>query len=249
MNEKQSNRRTYLRFALIILVCVVLAFPLGLLIGWSRWNLYPVASIDLLELPMLVLPIFWWLAAIAVFITTLTLYFRVRRQVNDWDGIDEDAIQAIERKLNAPLTIVNIFIALDFMYFTVLTWAVENAITVQWYLFGLAAFLFSLFVYLITTVLVVNLTKRINPEKQGHALDMDFQKKWLASCDEGEKQIIYKSAYSAYRVTSIVCLVLWGVLALLQLAGVVGVSAGVCVMAVWLVMTITYTVSAMKLGK
>ena len=36
--------------------------------------------------------------------------------------------------------------------------------------------------------LVVDLEKKLNPEKKGSVFEMQFQKTWLESCDEAQKQ-------------------------------------------------------------
>lgn len=44
----------------------------------------------------------------------------------------------------------------------------------------------------------VKLLQNVHPEKQGDASSFNFQKQWLASCDEAEKEIIYQSAYEVF---------------------------------------------------
>lgn len=56
---------------------------------------------------------------------------------------------------------------------------------------------------------LVDLTKRLNPEKHGSVYDTKFRKKWLDSCDEAERAVIGQCAYKAYQAVSQACLALW----------------------------------------
>ena len=51
--------------------------------------------------------------------------------------------------------------------------------------------------------------KAINPEKQGNILDTDFNKVWMDSCDEYEKQMIWQCGFKAYNVAQTMCIILW----------------------------------------
>jgi hypothetical protein len=56
--------------------------------------------------------------------------------------------------------------------------------------------------------LIIDIEKKLNPEKLGNVLDVNFQKVWLNSCDEAQKMIVYKAGYKAYQSTNIVCIIL-----------------------------------------
>lgn len=63
---------------------------------------------------------------------------------------------------------------------------------------------------------IVDLIKRINPEKQGSVYDMKFQKKWLDSCDKNEQRQIGQAAFHSFQAVNITCMTLW--MALLPLS-------------------------------
>ena len=69
---------------------------------------------------------------------------------------------------------------------------------------------------------VVDLTRRMNPEKKGSVYDMKFRKKWYDSCDEAERRRIGEASYAAYIATTYTSLGLWVVMALLNLFVPVG---------------------------
>ena len=56
---------------------------------------------------------------------------------------------------------------------------------------------------------VVDLVRRLNPEKQGNVYDVKFRKKWLSSCDEAERQQIGQAAYVSFTVSNYTGLLVW----------------------------------------
>ena len=41
----------------------------------------------------------------------------------------------------------------------------------------------------------VKMVQAAHPEKRGDMNSKNFQKDWMASCDEAEKEMVYQSAY------------------------------------------------------
>lgn len=111
----------------------------------------------------------------------------------------------------------------------------------------LSGFMISFICNTILQQKIVNLTKELNPEKQGSVYDIKFNKKWLASCDEAEQYLIYKCSYKAYQVTTITCLILTLLLAGLGMIFPIGILPILCVCLIWAIHTITYIVASMKI--
>lgn len=49
---------------------------------------------------------------------------------------------------------------------------------------------------------IINIKKRINPEKRGNPLKLSFNKEWYNSCDEAQKRMVGEIAYKTYSITS-----------------------------------------------
>lgn len=64
-------------------------------------------------------------------------------------------------------------------------------------------------------VRMVKTVQKAFPQRQGDPASRRFQKDWLESCDEAEREVIYKSAYQAYSVN----VKLYGVLLAVALLG------------------------------
>jgi len=112
-----------------------------------------------------------------------------------------------------------------------------------------AGLVLSMVVAMVASVKIVNFEKEMNPEKKGSAYDFDFQKKWLASCDEAEKLVNYKASFAAYKSVNIACMVLWMLcmygMTIWKWDNVPVLMVG----AIWLTSYISYSVETLKLSK
>jgi len=251
MNGKKKDRRTLIRFILILALSAVVGAAMGFGAMWLSDEVLATQSGKLAALGRLAaqgLPAAAWIADLAVFAVALTSYLRVRQQANAWDGTEESLIDQVEQRLNLPLLLTNALMVCNFIYFTLLT-GCAGMLSRPAFFIGLAAFLFALAACIVMTSLAVNLEKRLNPEKQGNVLDTRFQTEWLASCDEGEKAVIFQAAFQAYRFTCAACLVLWLVCMLAQVMELAGPLPGVCVTVLWLVLTMTYSLACARLER
>lgn len=56
-------------------------------------------------------------------------------------------------------------------------------------------------------VRLIRLIQKIDPRKHGDPGDLNFQKEWLAGCDEAERQRIYRAAYQTQQFTALFILI------------------------------------------
>ena len=252
MEKSKSNRRIYLKFALIIAASLIVGLILGIGISWGRDALAPTLAPTLQKLGAglaYALPAIGWAGHILALAAALILFFRCKARAKGWDGEDEAYIDAVEQQLNAPITIANVGMVLNFLYFTLLCAADPLIDSPLPFPIGLAAFVFGLISCLVISALTVNEEKRLNPEKQGNVLDTKFQKQWISSCDEGERMAIYKAGFAAYKAAATTCMILWLLTMLGQLAGLMDAWPGICVAALWLVLVVSYTAACIRQAK
>lgn len=114
---------------------------------------------------------------------------------------------------------------------------------------SIAAFFGILFENVLFQQKVVDMTKRLYPEKTASVYDVRFRKKWLDSCDEAEKAIIGQCAYKAYAVANQLCSALAAILAISALVFGTGALPSLAVCAVWMVMQCVYSREAMRLSR
>lgn len=93
----------------------------------------------------------------------------------------------------------------------------------------------------------VKLIQKTHPEKKGDPSSLKFQEQWLESCDEAEKEIIYRSSYKAFMtVNRTVPILLVGTM-VAHLYFDTGMFAVVVVSIIWLVTQFTYARSCVRL--
>ena len=110
-------------------------------------------------------------------------------------------------------------------------------------------FLVSIILIVLLQQKAVDLTRRMNPEKQGSVYDTKFQKKWMDSCDEAEKAQMGQAAYQAFRVATVTCLVLWVVLTVLNFSFDIGLLPVLMVLILFGVLQVTYCLTCIKLSR
>ena len=252
---KQSDKQITIKFFIILAVSLIVGFVAGgasalLKYTYDRTNL----SRTLLTAAAQCMPFLSILCNIAAAAAAFAVYSKCRKRADGWNGEDEDVINAIEDRLNIPLGLSSVMLILNLFFFGANVvgrdYLGENALPV-WHSFGLILIILALG-YVWETVLqikVIDLEKKLNPEKQGNVLDMKFLKVWTQSCDEAEKLTIYHAGDDAYRMSSTVCLGLWVVTLIGAMLFDTGLFAMICVLLVWLCSTIRYLISAMNYNK
>lgn len=249
LENKMENKKFRWKFWLIMAGALVLGMIAGFFttldygelglreaIAWTAQNVIP------------------WGCTLCI-VLTLALYFpmygRAQALYKAWDGENEEVIEKAGHILEVLLLWENVFQILCYFCFgcgaAYLRWADSDvAVTVF-------ASIGSLLVFLVVLVLtqrrIVDLTKLMNPEKHGSIYDVHFQKAWMESCDEAEAMQIYKAAFHAYRLTVRACSILWMVLVVASIAVPMDLTALCCVSFLWLLLTVSYSKYAMRLGK
>jgi len=191
----------------------------------------------------------------AISISVSEIYLRKAKKLfENHDEENEDELTEIENSLNTPIqflvvtAILNLAFISGIIELTELT-DVYNGFTAVIVIGTVAITLLSVFIQIIIARNYIELVKRINPEKQGDYLDKNFEMNWEESCDEGEKLIMYKSAYASFRATNICCSILWFVCLFLQITFGTGVLPVLCISAIWLTMIISYSIQSNKQSK
>ena len=185
----------------------------------------------------------------------LPIYFSGKKQLAAWDGEDESVSEAVETKLSVCIGITGLGnVAAFFLLAAMFAGFVGNAGTPQMmpaplFFGGLAAFLVDLFAPMVLQQKLVDLTKRLYPEKKGSVYDTKFQKKWFDSCDEAERAIIGQCAFKAYQATARTCMALWVVFALGGMFFNWGFLPALAVCIVWGAGQVVYSYWCLKLGK
>lgn len=249
--EKINNKKTYIIFAVTIIICAMAGFFSVSIFSYINFMFEDVDTKALSNILNNTLPFVFVAIEFALFAVSAIIFSKAKRAATMWDGEDEDVIDQIESSLNIPLLLTNVGMVLAMLLFAVCAYVdkVSESEAVWPFLVTLISFVLS-FVYIIgIQSKVVNLEKKLNPEKRGNVFDFKFSKQWEASMDEAEKQIQCMAGNIAFKAGSSACLVLWLVSLIGALIFDMGISSVVMVCIIWLVLVVTYVTQCMKLEK
>lgn len=172
----------------------------------------------------------------------LGLYRSAKGRYSRWDGEEEQAAEDIEVTLSYVLLFTALATILDFFFLSAAFLSDIPLVTT-------AGFLVSIVLVVVLQQKAVDLTRRMNPEKQGSVYDTKFQKKWMDSCDEAERAQMGQASYQALRVTTGVCLGLWVVFTVLNFSFDIGLLPALAVLVVFGVLQVTYCLTCIKLSR
>lgn len=95
----------------------------------------------------------------------------------------------------------------------------------------------------------LKLLQKTHPEKKGDPSSPKFQEQWLDSCDEAEKEVIYRSAYKAYMTVNRTIPVILILVMLANLYFDTGMLAVIVLAVIWMLAQFTYTRSYVRMKK
>ena len=245
MNDhvKRDNRRALPKYLLTILLYGLLGGVLGFFTGVA--GAAGVAETVRQALDRLLAVCAPWgivVSAVVLLGTGWYLYAAAKRRFAAWDGEDEDAMDAAGRQRGWALLLTGLMVVLDFFFFAA-------SIIYERFLPDVVLFLASVAVLVVLQQKIVDLERRINPEKRGSVYDMKFQKTWMESCDEAERAQIGQACYTAYRMGNKVCVFLWVALLILNFVFDFGLLPIAAVLVVWGVMQTAYALECIRLSK
>lgn len=253
-DEIEREDKKQIRLFIVVVAC---AGFIGGLLGFLGCKLYEIVE-ETGELPSVLLQIrenFTFLARILtyVFATVLLGYshfaFRkAKKGFLTWDGDSETVIEDVEKNLSKGLAGCNLNYIVSFICFGIGTSQMVRWQSVQaiWYLVYGGSFIVLTFCNLFQQRSCINLDKRINPEKRASVFDLKFRKKWMESCDEAEKRMIYEAAYHAFVAVHYTSYVMLLIIVVVGMFFEIGLISYLAVGVICLVNLITYSIYCMK---
>ena len=173
---KKDNRKALPKYLLILLVAAVFGGVLGFAAGWvGHDNISEVIAAAVTNSLTVAAP--WALLATSVvsLAMILWLYWGARGLFTTWDGEDDDVMDRADEKLNWALLITAAQLVLDMFFFGV----AENGGSPLGGIVGFVSFVVSVFLLIFAQQKLVDLARKMNPEKKGSVYDTKFRKKWL----------------------------------------------------------------------
>ena len=244
---KQENKKAFPKFILVVVLAAAFGGVLGFGIGIAGDVGLPEAITAWLE-------VFWrTVTPWAIPVTSVVLlgaawgkYRLARKQAAIWDGEDEAVMDRVDQELNWTMLLGQVTMIMDFFLMAAgsicLRGTISNLAVVGWFILSCA-------VVVVIQQKVVDLTRAMNPEKQGSVYDMNFQKKWFSSCDEAERAQIGQAAYRAFRTTSSACIFLWMMLVLGSFLFDFGLMPVFVLTVIWGVLQVSYLLECVRMGR
>ena len=247
-NIQNDNRKALPKYLLVLLGGAVLGGGLGFLVGFAGdHNLGETAVLALNRFLAAITP--WGIPVSTLVLLGLSWvkYRSAKKLFAGWDGEDELTPDTADQHLNWVLLLTTLQLLLNFFFFSaaVIYW-VPGRLTI---LAEIAVFMLSLALLIVIQQKVVDLTRKLNPEKQGSVYDLKFKKKWLNSCDEAERKQIGQAAYKAYSVLNTTCPILWVVLLLLSFVLEISLLPSFLVLLVWGILNLTYIAECIRMNR
>lgn len=246
MNKPHSeNRKALPKYIGIIVLSALVGAGLGLLAGFTGASSLPEAiAASIHGFLKAVTPWSILVVTIVCLGAGMFQYCSAKKIAAAWDGENEEVIEKAEEKLSWILFYSSINMVVDFFFFGIGFQFLTTG--VLWFLLS---FVLSLGCCMVLQQKVVDLTRKINPEKQGSIYDMNFQKKWLASCDENEQRQIGQAAFKAFNVVNNTCTILWMILVILTFVFDIGILPFFLVTLIFGISQTVYALECIRMGR
>jgi hypothetical protein len=251
--SNKSNQKILLIFIILLAVSTVGGYICGRLMARAEKNVTLVSFacaakeyfIGAIPIVFIIVSMLEMILPLVSFLKCRTMYKKLQN-----DKENDDLWDTLEERLNRPLVLANtLFMVLVCLFFCCLIIGVQRDYPPSLYITIYLLFAATSVMEILIVTWIVNMEKKLNPEKQGNVLDVRFQKVWLDSCDEAQKMMVYQAGYVAYQGTNIACFVLMVVAFVCSLTFQTDLTALVFVCIIWFINNMSYMIRAAKLEK
>ena len=244
--NKTENRKAMPKFLLIVLAAGLIGGIMGGIMAVAAGTSLPEAITDaIVDFLALSIPYAIWIITLLFFIPEIIFYKKALALTGTWDGEEETTIEKAESSLSWVLLLSALHFVLELFFFGISFLMNEPSSFSQ--IAILSGFMISVVLIVILQQKVIDLTKKINPEKKGSVYDFKFQEKWMNSCDENERRKIGQASYKAMNHVNITCMAVWLILVLLSYAFPISILPMFLVMLILTVSQITYCLECIRL--
>lgn len=245
-NKTTSKKKTTVKFFIVVLISALLGAMVGFGTGIFHEGLASLTE-ALSHTLLVTSPWVLLLFSCAFPLTSWCFLRKGKKEAATLSEEDEAALERVERLLGLSLSICGAGFILILTWFGIMNISMKQKLT-----HGGLILLFTL-VMLLSVLLMsflqrkaVEETKRLNPEKQGDALDINFQKQWLGSMDEQEKLSAYRAGFKAFRCFQLMAVILHLVTLVSIFFADTGILPFLLIGTLWLVPNLVYTREALK---
>ena len=249
MKEKQGNKpnsygKLMKRMLIYLGIGGVCGFFVGIFMTFGVKN-------GMSDLSDLVRPLALPIIAVIFVVSIVLMEFYSRKLKDTMKHLEEaedeqyEVLSYEEEKYGAMLMNCNVisqvcdFIVLSFTFSR--SWLEEaSGKELAGFLAACVLFCINFFLYGYYQMRYVKMVQAAHPEKRGDMNSKNFQKDWMASCDEAEKECIYQASYKGYQTVMKWAPILTFVALILHMFFDTGILAIVMPSVIWLVTSVTY---------
>lgn len=256
INKEEENRQQNKKAKGLFIAVMIASVLFGAVIGFSAGHfnvdtesLTPVLAQAVTNAIGMAAP-FLMLALFLVNVIYVSVSFSKCKK--RWDAekdTNEDIYDELDEKLTNILSVIQIYTVVSYFLFSATFYYAIHVTVSVWFLMALIVFIVDMVLVLGYQRKAIDFAKIMNPEKQGSVYDMKFQEKWLESCDEMEKQMIWQCGFKAYKVANGMCVILWTVFTCMALFLKISLWPVAIVSLFWLVLTVSYLSEGRKIEK
>lgn len=251
---KKEDKKLRGKYILLLLVCMVGGGIVGGLAvagaGFMTGLPEKVETVLMKASPYAVL-----ILAVAAALLVFLFYGQARKLYTAWDGEEEETLNRMEAKLSIALMVNGIETILFLLFSSIWIASVTDMVnndSMQKALVKIGSYLVGFVIMMFSQTFgiqnIINFEKEINPEKKGSVYDVKFQKKWMESCDEAQKMMIYQAGYASYQTVNKLC----SLLMLCNMAGIMlwdwGIVPAFMVAIIWGASTLSYYMKVKRLS-
>ncbi len=239
---KKDNKKALPKLLVTVLICMIVGGFMGFFSGVFSKSILSDAVMSVVDNALHVLSL-WGIpaATVILLVPAVFVYHKAKKLYAAWDGEDENAADRIEYLLDFGILFSVVLMPL-ILFFMSACLAYRNEVLV----ITACALMASAACAAVLQQKIVDLTRKMNPEKRGSVYDRNFQKQWIDSCDEAERKQIGEAAYKSYLATNVACILLWVALFFAYLMFDTGLLAAFVVLLLWGIMQVTYVLSCIK---
>lgn len=246
---KKEDKEAFKGFTMRMILSCILGALIGIAIIFFEEILYEVPDF-FIDILLKITPFASIVFSIVLIIISFIIYTDSNKKIKLWNQSDEEneMMDKIENKLSYILFFWAINLIISFFFLGVGTiFLLED--TLDKFIFSIIGFLLCMISCFIVQNKIVNLEKEINPMLRGSVYDFKFTEKWMDSCDEAIKLIIYRSCFKSYKVVSNTCIILFVLCVIGNLIWDIGIMPILIVTIIWLAQTISYGIESIKCSK
>lgn len=255
-NQAKIKKNTIIKSLIVFIICVLTGGTLGFFIGNTSEKLESFDFSALKEFANSVLiyalPAIFLIVTAFVAIFTLATYSKAKKIYKAWDGEDEVIIENTERLIDIAVSVLTVGFVAVLMLFGIYTYAIQiMSKEVFMAMFSVTLGFHIIFIgYMIFSITMqracVQFVKKINPEKRGEVLAINFAKEWEQSLDEAQKLMTFEAGYRTFKLTNYAFTIAW-VISLMGIYFGLGLAPVIFVSLLWLAMTISYVAYGYKI--